>query len=96
MCHFAAYHDDRCVAIATIVIWMQYAGLYSVATHHDYRRRGFGREISRVASLWAMQQNVKGILLQTEADSVVEKMYTRARISENTCWITGYTKMRSH
>ena len=76
MRHFAAYLDGTCVAIATVVIWLQYAGLYSVATHHDYRRRGLGREISRVASLWAIQQNVAGMLLQTEADSVVEKMYT--------------------
>lgn len=75
MCHFAAYLDGGCVAIATVIIWKHYAGLYSVATHHDYRRRGFGREISRVASLWAMQQNIDGILLQTEAESVVEKMY---------------------
>lgn len=75
MFHFGAYLDDKCVAIATIVIWKNYAGLYSVATHHDYRRRGFGKEISRIASLWAMQQNIDGILLQTEADSVVERMY---------------------
>lgn len=77
MYHFAAYLDGNCVAIATVVIWKQYAGLYSVATHYDYRRRGFGREISRVASIWAMQQNVDGILLQTEAESVVEEMYTQ-------------------
>lgn len=73
--HFAGWIDGECVVIASVSVWMGMGGLYSVGTRHDARRRGYGRELSRLATQWAMEHGAKGVLLQTTADSAVELMY---------------------
>lgn len=77
MQHFAGYIDDTCVAIASAVIWKNFGGIYSVATGHASRRKGYGRALSKAATVWLKDQNIDGILLQTEANSAVENMYTQ-------------------
>jgi GNAT superfamily N-acetyltransferase len=73
--HFAAYIDGKCVGVGTACLNGDIAGIYSVATHRSFRRRGVGTLISAEASRWALKHAAKGIVLQTEADSPVEQMY---------------------
>ena len=65
----------ECVAIASVVLIGKDAGLYSVATKHSFRRRGFGRAISMFGLSAATQRGAANFFLQTEADSPVEEMY---------------------
>ena len=58
--HFAGYIDDVCVAIASIVVADGVAGLYSVATLHGFRMRGFGNEITRTALRWVFNGGAYG------------------------------------
>ncbi len=75
MCHFGGYNKAECVAIASAVTWGKFGGIYSVATAHAHRRKGYGSTISKAAVDWLQQQKTEHIILQTEADSPVEKMY---------------------
>lgn len=75
--HLAGSLNGQCVAVASVSLWNGIAGLYGVGTHHAFRERGFGGEISRRAIEWTHQQQAKGVLLQTTAGSAVETMYTR-------------------
>ncbi len=77
MCHFGGYKEDACVAIASAVTWGKFGGIYSVATAHAHRRQGFGSNISKAAVEWLQQHKAEHIILQTEADSPVEKMYAQ-------------------
>ncbi len=90
MRHFAGWFNGRCVAVATAAVSQEIGGIYSVATIHGYRRRGFGIDISRCAAAWAFANGARGVLLQTEADSPVEAMYSQLgfRRSHVGCLIT--------
>lgn len=72
---FAGYLNGQCVCIGTAAVWNGFGGLYSVATRHGFRRRGFAVELSRVATDWAVKNGAKGVMLQTEAASAVESLY---------------------
>lgn len=73
--HLGGWTDGKCVSVATVAVWKGWGGLYSVATRHSDRRRGFGRDISIVGTKWALASGARGVLLQTTADSEVEAMY---------------------
>ena len=73
--HFSGWLGDTCVAVGTASIWRKIGGIYSVATHRDYRRRGFAKTLSSSATTWAIKHGALGVMLQTEADSPVEIMY---------------------
>lgn|ERR1017187_4040743 len=73
--HFAGMIAGQCGAIASASLCDGVGGIYSVATRHALRRRGFGRAISSIAVDWLFLQGARGILLQTEAGSPVEAMY---------------------
>jgi len=77
ICHFSGWLGDQCVAIATASVWNGYGGIYSVATTHEHRNRGFGTQISRHAVRWAFVNGASGVMLQTSVNSLVEKMYTK-------------------
>lgn len=72
---FSGYLDGQCVCIGTAAVWNGFGGLYSVATRHGFRRRGFAVKLSRVATDWAIKNGATGVMLQTEADSAVESLY---------------------
>lgn len=75
--HLSGYAEEVCASIATMGIWNDIGGLYSVATAHEFRRRGYALHISYEATRWAFEQGAKGVLLQTEADSPVEELYAK-------------------
>lgn len=76
--HVQAMVGDTCVAIASISLVDDAAGLYSVATHHEWRNRGLGAFISGQALNFASNRGAQWAFLQTEADSAVEKMYRQS------------------
>ena len=67
-------HDET-VSVASVSVIGALAGLYSVATRHAARRRGFGKVASIAALVLAAQNGASMAFLQTEADSPVERMY---------------------
>lgn len=73
--HFIRKENSVAVAIASIFVHGEYAGLYNVGTVHAKRRMGYGSQISRRAIAFAKSKGVKYVFLQTQADSEVEKMY---------------------
>jgi len=75
LCHLGGWWDGKCVTVATIAVWNGIGGVYSVATAHKSRRHGFGKAISRYATKWAFRNGATAVLLQTAANSEVERMY---------------------
>lgn len=73
--HFIAKVDNIPVAISSIYIYKEYAGLYNVGTKHTERSKGYGSEISKTAIKYAFKHGCKVVFLQTKADSAVETLY---------------------
>jgi len=75
MRNFGLWVDGVCVAIAMVALDGDIAGLYSVATHRQHRRQGYGKIIAGTATSWAFEHGATSLFLQTEADSALETLY---------------------
>ena len=65
------------VAVSSIFIYKQFAGLYNVGTLHAKRRNNFGSLVSMLACKFAFDDGASIIFLQTQADSLVEDLYKK-------------------
>jgi hypothetical protein len=75
--NFVGWQKNIPVAISSIFCKPPYAGLYSVGTTHQTRRKGYGTIMSFVAIEQAVAMGCKIIFLQTEPDSPVEDLYQK-------------------
>jgi GNAT superfamily N-acetyltransferase len=75
--HVAIEAAGRCVAIATISVVGEGAGLYFVGTRSSFRRRGLGLLATTAACREARARGARGVLLQTIPDSPVEALYAQ-------------------
>jgi ribosomal protein S18 acetylase RimI-like enzyme len=62
---FVGYLDDQPVATSELFIGGGVAGLYSVATRKDFRRRGIGSALTWAAADHARRQGVSTMVLQS-------------------------------
>ena len=80
--------DGRCVAVGSALIGPDFGAIYSVGTAPDSRRKGYGslatKAIVREVNARFKHDNPT-ILLQTEADSPVEEMYSSLGFERVTC-----------
>lgn len=76
--------DGVVASIAACSLDGEAAGLYGVATSHQFRGRGFGKEVSLLAMQEACRRGASRMFLQTGAQSSVERMY--ASIGFSTCF----------
>ena len=75
--HFVGLINDSPVSIASVYCAPPYAGLYNVGTVHSARKRGLGRLLSQSAVNHAFDSGCSTVVLQTEANSPVETMYSK-------------------
>lgn len=75
--NFLGKEDDIPVSCSSIFCKAPYAGLYSVGTTHEARRKHYGSIMSLIAVEHALNQGCQIIFLQTEADSPVEELYRK-------------------
>lgn len=75
--------DGQPIATAICIHDDELAGLFEVACHDSYRRRGFGRAIALTALKWGWMQGASRAWLQvgTENEAAV-KMYERMGFAE--------------
>lgn len=80
--------DGRCVAVGSALIGPDVGAIYSVGTAPDSRRKGYSslatKAIVREVNARFKHDNPT-ILLQTEADSPVEEMYSSLGFERVTC-----------
>jgi ribosomal protein S18 acetylase RimI-like enzyme len=65
---FVGYLDGQPVSTSELFIGGGVAGLYSVATKMEFRRRGFGSALTWAASDHARRQNISTVVLQSSND----------------------------
>lgn len=75
--HFLMKSGRDPIAVASVFIRPPFAGLYNVGTVHGARGKGLGRTVSEVAVRAALNGGASTVFLQTEADSAVERLYSR-------------------
>ncbi len=75
--------DDQPIATAICVHDEELAGLFEVACHESFRRRGFGRAIALTALKWGWMRGAERAWLQvgTENEAAI-KLYERMGFSE--------------
>jgi GNAT superfamily N-acetyltransferase len=75
--HYLGMSNGIPASIASVYISSDVAGIYNVGTIPDFRKKGFGAALSRVAIAEALKHNVRKLLLQTELDSEPERLYSK-------------------
>ncbi len=80
---FVYEHDGRPIATAICVHDEELAGLFEVACHESYRRKGFGRAIALTALKWGWMRGAQKAWLQvgTENEAAI-RMYERMGFAE--------------
>ncbi len=73
--HLVGHCAGQPVAIASVFCKGPLAGLYNVGTIHSARRQHFGRALSLAAIQAARDAGCSAVFLQTEPDSILERMY---------------------
>jgi GNAT superfamily N-acetyltransferase len=76
ICQLSLWKANACLAIASSCVNGNLGGIYSVATTHNSRNRGYGRLISQHATNWAFNNGAEGVFLQTPVASPVERLYS--------------------
>lgn len=86
---------EKIVGVASVVFHAKkpVAGLYNVAVHPDFQRRGIGASLSWEASKYALSNGAHRCILQTEADSEVAQMYEK--IGYSTDILTYFYELNS-
>jgi len=61
--------DDQAVACGRVVIDGEWAGLYSIVTATEFRRRGYGTRITEALMAWAREQGATNVYLQVHSQN---------------------------
>jgi ribosomal protein S18 acetylase RimI-like enzyme len=70
--------DGAHVAIGLFVAGGERAGVFCMATHPRYRRRGLARAVLAAGARWALARGCAGLYLQVEQDNVAARdLYAR-------------------
>ena len=73
--HTGLYIDGTCVAISTVTLIDDMAGLYSVAVERGHRRKGFGKFVTYQGMKLAEREGATKIMLFTSPDTFMQMMY---------------------
>jgi len=76
--------------VATVAAWRGTAGLYNLAVHPRFRRRGLGAALTRWRIAWAHESGCNNVFLQTERDTV--RRWQQGRGFEPLFEITGMSE----
>jgi ribosomal protein S18 acetylase RimI-like enzyme len=85
---FVGYLDGLPVSTSELFIGGGVAGLYSVATKKEFRRRGFGSALAWAAADHARRQNISTVVLQSSEAG--KGVYARLGFRE-CCHFAEYT-----
>ena len=77
---YIGYHNSVAVATSLMFLNSESAGLYLIATLPEYRNKGFGREITKIALLDAKNSGYKIAVLQATKDAF--EMYKKIGFKE--------------
>jgi GNAT superfamily N-acetyltransferase len=75
--NYIVYSNGTPVATGSIAISKDCAGIYSIGTHPDFRKKGFGTAIVNFCTKEALAKGCEFIFLQTVKDSYNEKLYNK-------------------
>lgn len=76
-CYASVRVDDQIIGVGLVVGGDdEWAGVYCMATHPEYRRRGVGRAVLRAGAGWAVEHGAAGLYLQVaDANAAALQVY---------------------
>jgi len=75
--NYIVYSDNSPVATGSLAISGKFAAIYSIGTHPNFRKKGFGTVIVNFCTKKAWEAGCEFIFLQTVKDSYNEKLYNK-------------------
>ncbi|MCX6774529.1 MAG: GNAT family N-acetyltransferase [DPANN group archaeon] len=87
--NYLVYSNGKPVATGGIAIDKDCAGIYSIGTHPDFRKKGFGAAVVNFCTKKALENKCKYIFLQTVKDSSNERFYNKLgfeTVFTGVCW----------
>ena len=75
--NYIVYSDNAPVATGSLAISGKYAAIYSIGTHPNFRKKGFGTAVVNLCTKEALAKGCEFIFLQTVKDSYNEKLYNK-------------------
>jgi GNAT superfamily N-acetyltransferase len=74
--HFIGYFNGKPAATASLALGNKFAGIYSIGTVPEFRKKGLGAAITKFLAKLALDKNCK-VFLATEKGSYNEKFYNK-------------------